>query len=105
MRSGRDALPVVDLDGGLLGVVSLRAFERDADHLPRQIEKLVEPVPRLVGKQPLAEAVDWLAGGEREGLPVLADDGSGIVGWLDHRDVRPMTRPDEPQLTGVAPGR
>ncbi|MGD9734649.1 MAG: chloride channel protein [Solirubrobacterales bacterium] len=114
LRSGRNALPVVEPDGTLLGVVSVRAFERDADDPPPRVEALAESVPRLAREEPLAVAADWLAGGEREGLPVLAADGAAIVGWLDHRDVLrayarargaggevAMASPGEPQLAGV----
>jgi CIC family chloride channel protein len=87
LREGRNALPVVDGDGILLGVVTARALEREAGDPPQSIGAISEEVPALHPDQPLALAVDWLAGGEREGLPVFAPGSSSAVGWVDHREV------------------
>jgi CBS domain-containing protein len=78
---------VLGADGSLLGVVSVRALEREAGDLPPAVGALAESVPEFHPEQPLAIAVDWLTGGDREGLPILSSDGPGIIGWLEHRDV------------------
>jgi CIC family chloride channel protein len=83
----RNALPVTDDAGHLIGVVTARALEREAVDLPPSVGGLVEEAPELHPDQPLALAVDWLAGGDREGLPILAPETGAVVGWLDHRDV------------------
>jgi CIC family chloride channel protein len=87
LRAGRNALPVVDGSGILVGVVTARALERDVDDLPATVGALAEEVPELHPEEPLALAVDWLIGGDREGLPVVGSDATAVVGWLDHRDV------------------
>ncbi len=88
LHQGRNALPVVDASGAKIGVVTARGIERGAGgEPPATIEPLVETVPELHPDQPLAVAVDWLAGGDREGLPILAPDSGEVVGWLEHRDV------------------
>ncbi len=87
LRAGHNALPVVDESGTLRGIVSMRAFEREADDLPATVGALAEEVPKLNPAEPLSVAVDWLTRGDQEGLPVLAVDGVTVVGWIDHRDV------------------
>jgi CIC family chloride channel protein len=87
LRAGRNALPVVDDAGVLVGVVTIRALERGAGDLPSAVAGLAEEVPELHPDQPLALAVDWLTGGEREGLPIVDSRSAAVVGWLEHRDV------------------
>ncbi|HEX8754498.1 MAG TPA: hypothetical protein VF731_13890 [Solirubrobacterales bacterium] len=56
-------------------------------------------------------AVDWLTGGDREGLPIVAPGTRTVVGWLDHRDVlrayagaaAPPPRPPAAPVAGEAP--
>ncbi|HWB69075.1 MAG TPA: chloride channel protein [Solirubrobacterales bacterium] len=89
LREGRSALPVVDTEGRLAGVVTVRDLERggEAGGEPRTVAALSEDVPELHPGEPLVNAVDWLGGGEREGVPILAPDSLTIAGWLEHRDV------------------
>lgn len=86
LREGRSALPVADPDGRLLGVLSVRDLERDGGAV-QAVGELAEKAPEVHADEPLAVAIDWLTGGDREGLPVLGRDGVGVVGWIDHRDV------------------
>ncbi|HET7589669.1 MAG TPA: chloride channel protein [Solirubrobacterales bacterium] len=86
LREGRSALPVVDEDGALLGVLSVRDLERDGGAVA-EVAELTEQAPEVHPDEPLAVAIDWLTGGEREGLPVLARDTGALIGWVDHRDV------------------
>jgi CIC family chloride channel protein len=93
LRSGRGALPVADEEGRLLGVLTARSLEREADDPPAAVAALAEEVPGLHADQPLAFAIDWLDGGDREGLPILAAGDVAVIGWLDHRDLlRAYTR-------------
>ncbi len=88
LREQRNALPVVDEDDSLVGVVTVRSIERGAgDELATTARELSEEVPELHPDEPLAIAVDWLTGGDREGLPIVEPETRAVVGWLDHRDV------------------
>jgi chloride channel protein, CIC family len=88
LRQGRNALPVTDGSGAMIGVITVRDIERGAgDEAIGTIEHLVETAPELGSGEALAVAVDWLTGGDREGLPIFAPGGGEVVGWLDHRDV------------------
>ena len=88
LRQGCNALPVIDRSGALFGVITIRDLERGArGEAPATIEPLVEEIPELHPDEPLAVAVDWLTGGDREGLPILSPDTGEVVGWLEHRDV------------------
>ncbi len=86
LREGRSALPVGGEDGALLGVLSVRDLERDGGEA-ELVEELSEKAPEVHPDEPLAVAIDWLTGGDREGLPVLARDSGALIGWIDHRDV------------------
>jgi CBS domain-containing protein len=88
LDQGRSALPVVDGNGVLAGVLTVRDVERAAaGEGPVKVSALTEEAPVLHLDEPLAVAVDWLAGGEREGMPIMAADGCSVIGWIDHRDV------------------
>jgi CIC family chloride channel protein len=87
LQTGCTALPVSDDAGHLIGVVTARSLEREADDLPGTVGALAEEVPELHPDQPLALAVEWLAGGDREGLPIFAPESTTVIGWLGHRDV------------------
>ncbi len=83
-----NALPVVDDDGSLLGVVTAADIQRDAaDGTEADAGSLAQSVPALYADQEVADAIDLLAEGDREGLPVLAAGGREISGWIDHRDI------------------
>jgi chloride channel protein, CIC family len=88
LRQGRNALPVADESGAMIGVITVRDIERGAGgEAIVTIEHLVETAPELGSDDALAVAVDWLTSGDREGLPIFAPGGDEVVGWLDHRDV------------------
>ncbi|HEX3735566.1 MAG TPA: chloride channel protein [Solirubrobacterales bacterium] len=88
LAAHRSALPVVDEAGELLGVLSVRVVERAVESGDgADAAALAEALPELRADEPLAAAVEWLAGAEREGMPVLAADERTVVGWLEHRDV------------------
>jgi len=85
--TGQVALPVVDEDGSVHGVVTARDIERSADDVADlDAADLAQAIPNLHPDQELSLAVDWLSEGDREAVPVLDSDGH-MVGWLDHRDV------------------
>lgn len=85
LREGRSALPVLAVNGGLGGVLSVRDLERAGDG--KEVAALVEEAPALYADEPLATAIEWLTAGDRDGLPVLDPQTEEMIGWIDHRDV------------------
>jgi chloride channel protein, CIC family len=86
-ESEGSALPVVDPDGALRGVVTGRDLEREAGaDGDATAGDLAQPIPTLAPAQELSVAADWLSEGDREALPVI-DAAGEMVGWLDHRDL------------------
>jgi CIC family chloride channel protein len=88
--SGRsDSLPVTDPDGALLGVVAAvdleHAVARDSTQL-RLAGELMREAPTVRAEDSLEQAVEVLAAGDDEGIPVI-DDERRMVGWLTHRRV------------------
>jgi CIC family chloride channel protein len=88
--SREETVPVINGGGVLLGVLSVADVEQQAlappvgdgcaghlAHLPRELR---------VGDS-LEDAVRALSLGDDAGVPVLAACGSGVVGWVTHRDV------------------
>jgi CIC family chloride channel protein len=85
-----DSLPVTDPDGGiLLGVVAAvdleQAVTRDSSRLGVAGE-LMREAPTVRAEDSLEQAVEILAAGDDEGIPVV-DDRRRMVGWLTHRRV------------------
>ena len=84
---GRTALPVVDRDEVVVGVVDVRAVERAlADGEDATALGLAEDVPTLRPDDDLARAIESITEGQREGLPITYPDGR-LAGWIEHRDV------------------
>jgi CIC family chloride channel protein len=84
---GRDALPVLDLEERVIGIVDARALEQALERGEEaSVGDLAEESPPLRSDDDLGQAVIWLAEGDRSALPVLAEDG-GLAGWLEHRDI------------------
>ena len=83
------AVPVVDQEGAYRGTISVRQAEAAArdNQLDATAADLATAVPALSGSQTLASALSLLDSAEDDGLPVLADDGSELVGWLNHKQV------------------
>jgi CIC family chloride channel protein len=76
---GRVALPV--------GVVDARAVERALDRGEEGTAVgLAEDVPDLRPDDDLGRAIESIAEGDREALPIVDADG-GLAGWIEHRDV------------------
>jgi len=82
-----DALPVLESDGVLLGVVTATDIEQAIGGARKGLTagSLVHEVPELRVDQSLEDAVRALAATDHEGLPVLDTDGEHAVGWLTHR--------------------
>ena len=82
-----DALPVVDDDGTLLGVVAAGDIEQAIGGPTPELTaaSLGHATPELRANQSLEDAIRVLAATDAEGLPVLDADGELVVGWLTHR--------------------
>jgi CIC family chloride channel protein len=90
-EGGDPAVPVVDADGALVGIIgpediATEAVSRDGDGHSRAADLAHTPV-RLRADETLEQAVRCLARTDDPGLPVLAADGQAVVGWVTHRDV------------------
>ena len=82
-----EALPVLDPDGALLGVVTAIAVEQAIGNARdgQTADSLVHETPELRVDESLEDAVRALALTDDEGLPVLDADGGQAIGWLTHR--------------------
>ncbi|MGH2941129.1 MAG: CBS domain-containing protein, partial [Solirubrobacterales bacterium] len=105
---GRVALPVIDRDELVVGVVDARAVELA---LGRKEEAeaidVAEGVPVLHPDDDLGLAIESIAEGDREALPIIDADG-GLIGWVEHRDVlhayaRRGRPPAAPEPDGALP--
>ncbi len=110
---GRDeAVPIVDSDGELQGVLS--PFDVEEQTLARQPEDITAGAlghvpPELHADDPLEIAVRALARTTDPGIPVLAASGREVVGWVTHRDVLRAYHTERERLTpstavSTAPG-
>jgi CIC family chloride channel protein len=83
------SFPIVHEDE-LVGVISAMDIESRAlnnnDREPTAAE-LAHAVPELRADANLEDAAKTLGQSDDAGLPVVAADGGGIVGWVSHRDV------------------
>jgi CIC family chloride channel protein len=89
-RERAEALPVLDADGRLAGVVSAIAVEEHAvAEGPAGLiaAELAHATPQLSTRDTLEQAVRALARTDEPGLPVVAAETHEVVGWLTHRDV------------------
>ncbi len=82
-----EALPVLDQDGALLGIITAIAVEQAIGNARdgQTAGSLVHETPELRVDESLEDAVRALAVSDDEGLPVLDADGENAVGWLTHR--------------------
>jgi CIC family chloride channel protein len=88
-RGRHGALPVTDGQGEFRGVVTTRQIEealRD-NALDMQAADLAVEMPTLRPEESLHDALRELVRHGGAGLPVAADDGRSIVGWITHSDV------------------
>ncbi len=83
------ALPVVDAEGTLIGVLMAQELEQAMreDELDANAGSLVRRLPTLRADESLAEATGTLVQTDSSGLAVLDPDSARIVGWLSHRDI------------------
>ncbi len=109
-------IPVLDRRGALVGVLSASDVERWAlsdEGEDRSAADMAHRVARLRADDLLEDAVRGLAAGDDHGLPVFADHGTELVGWITHRDIllayheeRDRITPlDEQQKTPPVPER
>ncbi len=82
-----DALPVIDSDGTLLGIVTALDVEQAITntHDSPTARALAHDVPELRSDQSLEDAVRALATTNQDSLPVLHPNSQSVVGWLTHR--------------------
>lgn len=88
--SRRAAVPVVDADGSVVGVLTstaaTEALASDDGAAMRTAGELAEPVPTVAAADPVGDVVDKvIASVETDGVAVL-DDGV-LVGWLAAEDL------------------
>jgi CBS domain-containing protein len=84
---GRGALPVVDVDERVIGVVDARTIERALDRGEDGVALvLAEGSPALHPEDELGKAIEAITEGDREGLPITSASGR-LVGWVEHRDL------------------
>jgi CIC family chloride channel protein len=83
-----DGLPVVDSNAGYRGTVTSQQVEQALreNALDATAGDLAQDLPPLRSQQTLEDALGALLRA-RSGLPVVADDNGGPVGWLAHLDV------------------
>jgi CIC family chloride channel protein len=89
----REELPVVNGDGTYKGTGTVTAHQveeaiRD-NVLDATVGSLAQATPTVTAGQSLAWALRTFVRHELPAVPVLAEDGRSIVGWLTHRDARP----------------
>ena len=82
------AYPVTDTTGGLVGVITLEGLKESfgSEGLPHWLVAydLMEPAPDLVHEDlPLRDAVARMRNQQIDFLPVLAKDGSDLIGMLE----------------------
>ncbi len=88
LRERRPALPVIDAEGLLLGVIAARDVEREVEEDGgMDAAGLARAVPELHADSELAVAAELLAEGDREALPVLGAGTTRLAGWVEHRDL------------------
>jgi CIC family chloride channel protein len=98
------SFPIVR-DDELVGVISAVDIESqaltDSDTEPTAAE-LAHAVPELRADARLEDAAKTLGQSDDAGLPVLAADDGGIVGWLSHRDVLLAYQRERERRAGTA---
>ncbi|WP_208767024.1 chloride channel protein [Kitasatospora cineracea] len=84
----RGALPVVDRDGGYLGVVAAATVAEvlTAEDAPTLAQAVRRPAA-VTPDTPVAEVIGSLVDAGGEGLPVLDQGGEKVVGWITDRTV------------------
>ncbi|MFI1523831.1 chloride channel protein [Kitasatospora cineracea] len=84
----RGALPVVDRDGGYLGVVAAGTVAEvlAAEDAPTVAQAVRRPAA-VTPATPVAEVLGSLVDAGGEGLPVLDQDGEKVVGWITDQAV------------------
>jgi CIC family chloride channel protein len=81
------ALPVVDDDGKLVGLISAGDVESGLQEANgERAASLAHATAELGPDEPLEAAIGALARDETDGCPVLSDDRM-VVGWITHRDI------------------
>ena len=86
--SPEQTLPVMGDGDALVGVLSADDLETTlADGGAATASELARPVVPLRAGDSLERAASLLGSTEEAGLPVLAAEGSAVIGWIGHRDI------------------
>jgi CIC family chloride channel protein len=105
---GRLALPIVDVDHRVIGVVDAQAIERALERGEDGVALvLAASIPALRPDDDIGRAIEAITEGDREGLPII-DASRGLVGWVEHRDLLRAYAargipPSDPEPDGVTP--
>ncbi|MEZ5081345.1 MAG: chloride channel protein [Thermoleophilia bacterium] len=92
--SADGVLPVLDDDGDFIGTVSARSVAQAlVDDVDVPLADLVQLPPRIVPSHSVSKAVAALTEITGAALPVVADDGERLVGWLSYTHVFGHLRP------------
>ena len=88
-KAPTDGLPVVDADGGNLGIITSQEIERAMreDALDATAGDLAQDARPLTADQTLEQALSTLLHAAGSGLPVIDPNDGTAVGWLTHLDV------------------
>ncbi len=103
-RARHAQLPVVDVAGAFVGVVTARAVSdalADGGHDQASAASVLERVPAVGVDEPLDRALKALDDSTGRAIPVVDADGA-VSGWLTHQRVLDVLRSGTP---GSGPGR
>ena len=100
-RARHAQIPVLDTDGGYIGLVTARGVAdalADGEHDEATVESVIERPPPVHAGQTLDDTLDALDSSGIAALPVLDASGENLVGWLTHQQVlnELRTRTDTP---------
>jgi CIC family chloride channel protein len=94
--SANGVVPVMGADEQYHGCVTARAVAEalnDKESTDSTVADLAVMPPKITENATLGDALHALAAADATGLPVVASDGSRLVGWITHRAVLTAVRP------------
>ena len=94
-RARHAQIPVLDTDGGYIGLVTARGVAdalADGEHDQATVESVIERPPSVGAAQTLDDTLDTLDSSGIAALPVLDPTGANLVGWLTHQQILNVLR-------------